>query len=172
MLVEKFKATGQVLIERDLNQNMAFISESSLAAVGTPIDERTEEQAKNQTAHLADILIKELQDADTIIIGAPVYNFGPPASLKAWADLVARAGTTFRYGENGPEGILEGKKAYIIAVSGGTTIGGDSDFMSGWLKFFLGFIGISDVEIIIADGIFGQDGEQKVEAAKQIVANI
>ena len=113
-----------------------------------------------------------MKDADTIIIGAPVYNFGPPASLKAWADLVARAGTTFRYGENGPEGILEGKKAYIIAVSGGTTIGGDSDFMSGWLKFFLGFIGIRDVEIIIADGIFGQDGEQKVEAAKQIVANI
>jgi FMN-dependent NADH-azoreductase len=172
MLAEKFKAKGEVLIERDLNKNMAFISESSLAAVGTPAGERTEEQAKNQTAHLANILIKELKDADTIIIGAPVYNFGPPASLKTWADLVARAGTTFRYGENGPEGILEGKKAYIIAVSGGTTIGGDSDFMSGWLKFFLGFIGISDVEMIVADGIFGQGGEQKVEAAKQIVANI
>jgi len=172
MLAEKFKAKGKVLIERDLNQDMAFISGSSLAAVGTPIDERTKEQMESQTAHLADTLIKELQDADTIIIGAPVYNFGPPASLKAWADLVARAGTTFRYGENGPEGILEGKKAYIIAVSGGTTIGGDSDFMSEWLKFFLGFIGISDVEIIIADGIFGQDGEQKVKAAKKIVANI
>jgi len=89
MLSEKFKAKGEVLIERDLNQNMAFISGSSLAAVSTPINERTKEQAKNQTAHLADILIKELQDADTIIIGAPVYNFGPPASLKAWADLVA-----------------------------------------------------------------------------------
>ena len=151
---------------------MMFISEKSLEAVGMSVGDRNKEHAKNQTAHLADTLIKELQDADTIIIGSPVYNFGPPASLKAWADLVARAGTTFRYGENGPEGLLNGKKAYIIAVSGGTAIGGDVDFMSGWLKFFLGFIGISDVEIIAADGIYGQNGEQKIEAANQVVAYI
>jgi FMN-dependent NADH-azoreductase len=151
---------------------MLFVSTSSLAAIGTPAGERTEEQAQNETSQLADTLIKELQDADIIIIGAPVYNFGPPASLKAWVDLVARAGTTFRYGENGPEGLLKDKKAYIIAVSGGTPIGGDIDFMSGWLKFFLGFIGISDVEMIVADGIFGQGGEQKIEAANQAVAYI
>jgi FMN-dependent NADH-azoreductase len=171
-LAEKFKAKGEILIERDLSQHMLFISASSLAATGTPAGERTEEQAQNQTAQLADTLIKELQDADTIIIGAPVYNFGPPASLKAWADLVVRAGTTFRYSENGPEGLLKDKKAYIIAVSGGTPIDADIDFMSGWLKFILGFIGISDVEMIVADGIFGQGGEQKIEAASQAVAYI
>ena len=169
-LAEKLKTKGELIVERDLKQDIAFVSGASLAAVGTPVDERSAEQASNTTAQLADTLIKELQDADTIIIGAPVYNFGPPASLKAWADLVARAGTTFRYSENGPEGLLIGKKAYIMAVSGGTPIGGDIDFMSSWLKFFLGFIGISDVEMIIADGIFAQGGERKVEDAKQAVA--
>ncbi|MEL7225209.1 MAG: NAD(P)H-dependent oxidoreductase, partial [Cyanobacteria bacterium J06576_12] len=76
-------------------------------------------------------------------------------------------GTTFRYTPNGPEGLLEGKRAYIMAVSGGTPVGSDMDFMSSWLKFFLGFIGIHEVEIIAADGIFGQDGEEKVQAAHQ-----
>ena len=84
-----------------------------------PEEERTPEQQEGDVIKLADALIDELQKANHIIIGAPVYNFGPPASLKAWADLVARAGTTFRYTENGSEGLLDGKKAYIMAVSGG-----------------------------------------------------
>jgi FMN-dependent NADH-azoreductase len=169
-LAEKLKAKGETIVERDLTQDIAFVSSVSLAAVGTAVDERSAEQASNATAQLADTLIKELQDADTIIIGAPVYNFGPPASLKAWADLVARVGTTFRYSKNGPKGLLTGKKAYIMAVSGGTPIGSDIDFMSSWLKFFLSFIGITDVEMIVADGIFGQDGEAKISDAKQSIA--
>ncbi|MEL6531300.1 MAG: NAD(P)H-dependent oxidoreductase, partial [Pseudomonadota bacterium] len=111
-------------------------------------------------------LIAELQAADTIVISTPIYNFGVPAVLKAWADLVARAGTTFKYTENGPVGLLEGKKAYIAAASGGTPVGSDMDFMTSWLTFFLGFIGIKDVEIIAADGIMGADGEAKIEAAR------
>ena len=85
------------------------------------------------------------------MIGVPVYNFGIPASLKAWVDLVARARETFRYSENGPVGLLEGKKAYILLASGGTPVGSDVDFASNYLKFILGFLGITDVTVIAAD---------------------
>lgn len=160
------------VVHRDLTQGIDFISRESMAAVRTPKDERSAAQAACKTAQLADTLIEELQVADTIVIGAPVYNFGPPASLKAWADLVARAGTTFRYTENGPKGLLENKKAYVIAVSGGTKIGSEIDFMSPWLIHFLGFIGIKDVEIISADGVFSQDGKEKIQKARQKVERI
>jgi len=168
-LAEQF---GSEIIERDLTKENYFVSTESFAAAGTPEEERTPEQRSNEIIRLADTLIEELQKADHIIIGAPIYNFGPPASLKAWADLVARAGTTFRYTENGPEGLLEGKKAYIMAVSGGVPIGSDMDFMSPWLKFFLGFLGITDVEMVAADGIMGRDGEEKIKAAHQTVLEI
>jgi len=113
-----------------------------------------------------------LQAADTIVIAAPVYNFGPPATLKAWADLVARAGTTFQYTANGPEGLLTGKKAYLAIATGGTPVGADFDFMSRWLTFFLGFLGITDVAIVAADGIMGADGEAKIAAAKDAALKI
>ena len=102
---------------------------------------------------LSDQLIRELQDADTIVIGAPIYNFGAPASLKAWMDLVARPGVTFRYTPDGPEGLLTGKKAIVTVASGGVPVGSDIDFLSSHLKFFLGFIGITDVEIHAAKEI-------------------
>lgn len=99
---------------------------------------------------LSDTLIAELQAADTIVIGAPLYNFGAPASLKAWMDLVARPGVTFRYTANGPEGLLKGKKAIVTVASGGVPVGSDVDFLSSHLRFFLGFIGITEVEILPA----------------------
>jgi len=156
--------SGATVISRDLAANdIPFVSEDRFAANLTPMTDRTPEQA--ELAAIADTLIAELQAADTIVIATPVYNFGVPAVLKAWADLVARAGTTFKYTENGPVGLLEGKKVYIAAASGGTAIGSDMDFMSSWLKFFLGFLGITDVETVAADGIMGTDGEAKVAAA-------
>jgi len=166
------KLENENIIERDLANEITFVSSESLSAVRKAKENRSPEQAANKITQLADTLIEELQNADTVIIGAPVYNFGPPASLKAWADLVARAGTTFRYTENGPEGLLKDKKAYIVAVSGGTKIGSEIDFMSPWLRHFLGFIGITNVEMIIADGVFGQDGEEKVKGAYEYVESI
>jgi len=80
---------------------------------------------------------------------------------------VARAGTTFQYTANGPEGLLKGKKAYLAIASGGTPVGADFDFMSRWLTFFLGFLGITDAEIVAADGIMGVDGEAKIAAAQE-----
>jgi len=162
-LVQKICNNADTVVKRDLNTDMFFLTERSLQAVAQEVHERNNEQ--KELANMADEMIGELQQADIIVIGAPVYNFSASASLKAWADLVARVGTTFNYLETGPVGLLKNKKAYIVAVSGGTEIGGEADFMTPWLKFFLGFIGINDVEVIIADGIMGQDGEEKIQAA-------
>jgi FMN-dependent NADH-azoreductase len=165
-LVEGLAAkTGASVTTRDLAANdLPYVSAGRFAANLTPAGQRTPEQA--ELAAIADTLIAELQAADTIVIASPVYNFGPPATLKAWADLVARAGTTFRYTATGPEGLLKGKKAFLAMASGGTPMGSEIDFMSRWLTFFLGFLGITDVEVIAADGIMGQDGEAKIAAAQ------
>ncbi|AOL95248.1 FMN-dependent NADH-azoreductase [Porphyrobacter sp. LM 6] len=156
--------TGAAVTTCDLAANdLPYVSAERFDANLTPAEARTPEQT--ELAAIADTLIAELLAADTIVIAAPVYNFGPPASLKAWADLVARAGTTFQYTATGPEGLLKGKKAYLAIASGGTPVGSDVDFMSRWLTFFLGFLGISDVQIVAADGIMGIDGEAKIAAA-------
>ena len=157
---------GASVTVRDLAANdIPYVTAESFAAERIPVAERTPEQA--ELAAFADTLIAELQAADTIVIAAPIYNFAAPATLKAWADLVARVGTTFRYTQAGPEGLLTGKKAYLAIASGGTAAGSDSDFMTSWLTFFLGFIGISDVEMVAADGIMGDGGEEKIASAKQ-----
>ncbi len=164
-IVDSLVAKGGNVTTRDLAANdLPFVSAERFAANLTPAADRTPEQA--ELAAIADQLIAELQAADTIVIASPVYNFGPPAVLKAWADLVARAGTTFRYTANGPEGLLKGKKAYLAIATGGTPVGADFDFMSRWLTFFLGFLGITDVAIVAADGIMGADGEAKIAAAQ------
>lgn len=166
-LVEGLAAkTGASVTTRDLAANdLPYVSAGRFAANLTPVGQRTPEQA--ELAAIADTLIAELQAADTIVIASPVYNFGPPATLKAWADLVARAGTTFRYTATGPEGLLKGKKAFLAMASGGTPMGSEIDFMSRWLVFFLGFLGISDVEMVAADGIMGEGGEAKIAAAQE-----
>ena len=156
--------SGATVIRRDLAANdMPPVTIERHSAHLTPKDERTAKQA--ELASTADELIAELQAADTVVISSPIYNFSMPATLKNWADLVARAGTTFQYTETGPQGLLTGKKAYIAIASGGTPVGSEIDFMSPWLKFFLGFLGITDVEVVAADGIMGEGGEEKIAAA-------
>lgn len=171
-LVEKLAGqTGASVTKRDLATNdIPHLTAERFAANLTPVADRTAEQAE-LTAY-ADELIAELQAADTIVIATPIYNFSAPATLKAWADLVARAGTTFKYTETGPVGLLTGKKAYLAIASGGTTVGSEIDFMSPWLKFFLGFLGISDIEIVAADAIMGAGGEEKIAAAHEEVARL
>lgn len=170
-LVERLKAEGDTVVTRDLARNeIPYVSAERFAANLAPVDQRSPDQ--QDLAAYADALIAELQTADVIVIGIPIYNFAMPATVKAWADLVARAGTTFRYTANGPEGLLTGKKAYIAIASGGTTVGSEIDFMSPWLKFFLGFLGIKDVEIVAADGIMGEGGEEKIAAAHAAVERL
>ena len=162
---------GAKVVTRDLAKNdLPFIDAERHAANLAPYAERSD--AQHGLAKIADELIDELEAANTIVFSVPVYNFTVPATLKAWADLVARAGRTFQYTANGPEGLLTGKKVYITAASGGTAVGSEIDFMSPWLKFFLGFLGMTDVEIIAADGIMGEGGEETIAEAHREVEKL
>ncbi|WP_264212087.1 FMN-dependent NADH-azoreductase [Leisingera thetidis] len=141
---------GQV-IRRDLAAPLPLLDGAWVGANFTPADQRSEEQ--KQLLALSDSLVEELKQADTIVIGSPVYNFSVPSTLKAWVDLVARVGMTFQYRETGPVGLLEGKRAIIVMASGGTQAGSDIDFATTYLRHVLGFIGITDVEVVAADAM-------------------
>lgn len=171
-LVERLTENqGAKVVTRDLAKNdLPYIDAERFAANLAPYAERSPEQ--HELAKISDELIGELQEAETIVFSLPVYNFAVPATLKAWADLVARAGTTFRYTENGSEGLLTGKKVYLTIASGGMPIGSEIDFMTPWLKFFLGFLGMTDVELVAADGIMGEGGEEKIAEAHQEVEKL
>ena len=135
--------------QRDLNQELAFIDNNWIAANFTASDERDDSQ--NQQLAFSDRLIAELQWADHIVLTTPMYNFGVPATLKAWIDLVCRAGVTFRYGPNGPEGLLTNKRIDIVITTGGAPLRSPVDFVSGYLKQVFSFIGIEDINFIGAD---------------------
>ncbi len=142
---------GALVTRRDLGLNPPpLLNEAWVGANFTDAAERSDEQKALLAA--SEELIGEIEAADTIIITAPIYNFSIPASLKAWIDQVARARRTFRYTEAGPEGLLKGKRAYIVFASGGVALGSEVDFASAYLRHILGFVGISDVEFIAADG--------------------
>lgn len=131
-----------------------------------------EERTNEQAAILAqsDALIAEIIAADSIVIGAPVYNFSVPASLKAWIDLIARAGVTFRYSEDGPAGMISGKRVIIALASGGTPVGSDMDFASGYLRHVLGFMGMTDVTFVAADALAKDADGTMARAHEQIDA--
>lgn len=134
---------------RNLNQELSFIDSNWIAANFTANEERSNDQSAR--LGFSDRLIAELNWADHIVLTTPMYNFGVPATLKAWIDLVCRAGVTFRYGANGPEGLLKGKSVDIVVTTGGAPLGSRVDFVSGYLRQVFAFIGIDDVNIIGAD---------------------
>ena len=136
---------------------MPHINEAWINANFTDVSERSTQQ--RSVLSYSDVLVSELESADVVVIGLPIYNFGVPAAFKAWIDQIVRAKRTFRYGKNGPEGLLENTKAYIILSSGGTQLGSDIDFVSGYIRHVLGFIGIDDLTFIDSSGI-GRDEEK------------
>ena len=127
------------------------LDEAALGALFTPADQRTPEQAARVA--LDDALIAQLQSADAIVLGVPMYNFGVPVQLKTWIDAIARAGVTFRYTENGPEGLVKGKKVYVALARGGIYRDTPADSQVPYLKGVLGFLGMTDVEFIYAEGL-------------------
>lgn len=140
------------LVTRDFSQEtIPYFDNVWLKALSTPAQERSQEQA-NKVAY-ADKLIAEVQDADIIVMGVPMYNFSMPASLKSWFDHIARAGVTFRYTQAGALGLLGDKKVYVVLSTGGQHKEGVSDFLRPYLRTFLGFLGMSDIEFIVADGL-------------------
>ncbi|WP_422025668.1 FMN-dependent NADH-azoreductase [Pyruvatibacter mobilis] len=156
------------IIRRDLAEGVPFVDEAFTAAINKFPEDRSAAEAASLAT--SDALVADLQTADIVVIGTPIYNFGVPAVFKAWFDQVARAGITFRYTENGPVGLLEGKKAYVAMASGGTRLGSEIDFASTWLRHALGFIGIHDVELIGAGRVLADD--EAVARAEEAVARI
>lgn len=152
------------IVVRDVSEGMEFVDHDWIAANFT--DEANRSDAQLQRLRTSDKLVAELEEADLLVIGVPVYNFGIPAALKAWVDQVARARKTFRYTENGPEGLLKNKKAVLIAASGGTEINSSMDFAVPYLVHVLGFLGIDDVEVIKA-GQLMMDAEGSLNTAMQ-----
>lgn len=137
---------------RDLARDpLPHLSAERFAALTTPAGERTD--AQSRIVAESDALVAELQAADVIVIGLPMYNFGVPSTLKAYFDHIARAGVTFRYTEQGPQGLLTGKKAFVVATRGGKYAGTPQDLQSAYVRQFLGFVGITDVEFIYAEGL-------------------
>lgn len=162
--------SGQSAIQvttRDLAKALPHVDEAWIGANVTPVDQRSE--AQKAKLSLSDTLVAELEKADTIIIGLPIYNFGIPAALKAWVDLIARVGMTFRYTENGPIGLLENKRAIVLVASGGTAMGSDIDFATPYIRQALKFVGITDVSFIAADGL-GSDAPQKIADATAAIS--
>lgn len=149
LVVETLGADANV-VRRDVSQLPSLTTER-FAANAVPADQRTAADA--DLAALGDELISELEDADVVVIAAPIYNFGVPSGVKAWMDLVARAGRTFRYTETGPEGLVTGKKAYVVTASGGVPLGSEADFATPHIQTFLGFLGFTDIAQIDATGL-------------------
>ena len=157
------------VIRRDLTSALPQLSESWINANFTPADDRDAEQ--RDLLALSDQLVDEAIAADTLVIGVPIYNFAVPASLKAWIDLMARVGKTFVYTETGPKGLLEGKRAIIAVASGGTQVGSDIDFATGYLRHMLGFFGITDVQFVAADALMA-DADAALKRANSAIEAI
>ena len=166
-LLDKIKKPGDEVVYRDLNEEMVFVS--GLTESGMNIEEKDQNENHKKMFELSDQLVKELKESDIIIISAPIYNYGPPATLKAWSDLAARVGETFRFKPDGRrEGLLKNKKAYLVITSGGTKLNSKEDFLTPWLKFILNFFGIEKVEVISADQMALDYDKSIKDAEKQI----
>ncbi len=169
-LLEKIKKPDDEIIYRDLDDEMVFVT--GLTESGMKIDKKDQTEHHKKMFELSDKLVKELKESDIIIISAPIYNYGPPATLKAWSDLAARVGETFRFKENGRrEGLLKNKRAYLVITSGGTKLNSKEDFLTPWLKFILNFFGIEKIDIISADQM-SLDYEKSIKDAEKQIENI
>lgn len=140
------------LTRRDLAETPhPALDEAALGALFTPAGQRTPEQAARVA--LDDVLIAELQAADVIVLGVPMYNFGIPAQLKNWIDAIARAGVTFRYTEQGPQGLVQGKRVYVALARGGLYRDTPADTQVPYLKTLFAFLGMEDLRFIYAEGL-------------------
>ncbi|MDA8742685.1 NAD(P)H-dependent oxidoreductase [Candidatus Pelagibacter bacterium] len=169
-LLDKIKKPEDEVIYRDLDDEMVFVS--GLTESGMKIEEKDRNEHHKKMFELSDKLVGELKESDIIIISAPIYNYGPPATLKAWADLAARVGETFRFKPDGRrEGLLSNKRAFLVITSGGTKLNSNEDFLTPWLKFILNFFGIEKVDVVSADQM-ALDYEKSIKDAEAQIENI
>lgn len=173
LLVAKLRDNqpSAALVRRDLSKHpQPMLDGEVLAALMTPAEQRTPEQASRVAFN--DALIAEVRQAELLVLAAPMYNFGIPTQLKAWIDAIARAGETFRYTENGPEGLLQNKRVYVIQTSGGMHKGSATDTQTAYLQTVLGFLGMNEITFIYAEGLaMGDDvASQSLQAAEYQIA--
>ena len=154
---------------RDLAHGISLVDEAWIGANFTAAEDRTPSQLEALSE--SDALVAELEEADVVVIGMPVYNFGVPAALKAWVDMITRARLTFRYTASGPEGLLKGKKAYIVLASGGVPVDSPVDFATPYMRQALSFIGIDDIEVIAADRL-GSRADDSIDEARAQIAEL
>ncbi|MDX1802767.1 MAG: FMN-dependent NADH-azoreductase [Alcanivorax sp.] len=161
--VERLQAQhpGATVVVRDLAKDtIPHLDGDRVGAFFTPAEQRSAEQQAIDDASLA--LIEELRSADQVVLGLPMYNFGIPSQLKSWIDHVARAGITFRYTENGPQGLLDDKPVTVVAARGGLYAGTPNDTVTPYIKLFFGFVGITSVNFVYAEGLnMGDDTREK-----------
>lgn len=174
-LVSEWKAAhpGDEVTERDLAANPVPVLDGELVGALRPSDAALTPR-QQEALDLSNELIAELQAHDTIVITAPMYNFNIPTQLKNYFDLVARAGVTFRYTEQGPEGLIKGKKVVVLSSRGGIHKDTPSDLLTPYLTLFLGFLGLTDVQFVFAEGIaYGPEVAAKAASdAKAIISQI
>ena len=169
-LLDKIKKPEDEVVYRDLDNEMVFVS--GLTESGMKIEKKDQTEHHKKMFELSDTLVKELKESDIIIISAPIYNYGPPATLKAWSDLAARVGETLRFRHDGRrEGFLKNKRAYLVITSGGTKLNSNEDFLTPWLKFILNFFGIEKIDIICADQM-ALDYEKSIKDAEKQIENL
>jgi FMN-dependent NADH-azoreductase len=169
-LLDKIQKPQDEVIYRDLDDEMVFVS--GLTESGMKIEEKDRNEHHKKMFELSDKLVSELKESDIIIISAPIYNYGPPATLKAWADLAARVGETFRFKPDGRrEGLLSNKRAFLVITSGGTKLNSNEDFLTPWLKFILNFFGIEKVDVVSADQM-ALDYEKSIKDAEMQIEKI
>lgn len=167
-LIEHLAKQATIFVkERNISDGIASVNEAWVNANSTDIKQRTPEQ--RAVLSCSDALINELKNTDIVVIGLPIYNFNVPSAFKAWIDQVVRSKVTFSYTDNGPEGLLNNIKAYIIVTSGGTQLGSNIDFISNYLHHIFAFIGIKDLTIIDSSGL-GRDEEKVLIAAEAQIA--
>ena len=158
---------------RDLARNpLPFLDEAGVTAVFTPADQRTPEQVARIA--LDEAMIARVQAADVLVLGVPMYNFGVSVQLKSFIDSIARAGVTFRYTEAGPEGLIKGKRVYVACARGGVYRDTPADSQTPYLRQVLGFLGMTDVEFIYAEGmnLGAESAEKAFAAAEEAIASL
>ncbi|HCE3384160.1 TPA: FMN-dependent NADH-azoreductase [Vibrio parahaemolyticus] len=161
-LVEDFikNVDQNKLTVRDLAANPLPVLDFAVATALRATEDLSQEQ--QAVVDLSDTLIEEVKAADTLVIAAPMYNFTIPTQLKNWIDLIARAGVTFKYTENGVQGLIEGKKAIVVTTRGGIHKDSPTDNVTPYLRTVLGFVGITDVEFVYAEALnMGDDAASK-----------
>jgi FMN-dependent NADH-azoreductase len=168
---------GTVVVGRDLTaESMPHLSLPALAAAATPAETRS--AADHQAAALADALIAEVEAAQVIVLAVPMYNFSIPSTLKAWIDHITRSGRTFRYGAGGAEGLLRGRKVFVVTgrglVYGDNSPGKDMDFQAPYLRAMLGFLGLDDVTFIHLEGlkISPETAAGTIERARRAIGDL